>query len=646
MNDDGSVDSGTVDSIPPRRPDGFVERRAMRDEVIAALRTPPGRVVLRGLGGSGKTWLALDIANYLAEQRRAAQVVWALGRDHPLSLNDLLGRIVRTLGPSADAALPTEELFAAALDLLIERPALIVIDNFETLAADEQRNVLIALAPSESDTRVLITTRHTGFLAFPDIGAEDWCVVPLGGMDGDQTRALLRSEADKSGPLFLMSAPPSVVEQVRQVTGGLPAAIRWAVAQSRRKPLDELLASIANSPEGPGPALIRGSYGLLQPDALSILRAVCVLEGPVSLTALAAIAGITYVAAQAALREVDDLGLIEERGQTSGGEALLGVHPLVRQFVRDALYAEPDLYRLFMGRAMAHYIQFVRDNGRFQDTAGHRRIADHLETILGLAEYAYRERDWGSVRDLIRPLNNVFWMRGLLRERVKYGRMAREAAAQLKDPFSEGQILSGDLGWTFLQLGDLDDAYTCLSGAIPLLEQTGDSEELSSAWRYLAQLARVRGQLDDCFVYLQRAVDAAQRVDAGSRAYTEARVRLDLGYLALERGRLAEAEGAFTWAAAVFENVGDDVRRSIALNGLGDVAATNNDVTAARAFYEASLELARRRQSIADEGRALLRLARIALKSGDRLAARSTPCRLPRSSGALACYLSQLGSMN
>jgi DNA-binding response OmpR family regulator len=98
-------------------------------------------------------------------------------------------------------------------------------------------------------------------------------------------------------------------------------------------------------------------------------------------------------------------------------------------------------------------------------------------------------------------------------------------------------------------------------------------------------------------------------------------VQLDLGYLSLRRGQWGEAESAFAEAATTFEDVGDDVRQAMALNGLGDVAAVNGDFAAARTYYQGSLELAQRRHSVADEGRALLRLAGIALRSADREAA-------------------------
>ena len=60
---------------------------------------------------------------------------------------------------------------------------------------------------------------------------------------------------------------------------------------------------------------------------------------------------------------------------------------------------------------MTHYIQFVRDNGGLQ------RIADEFEAIVGLADHAYREKDWGSSCSLnptfsakkYRPVSTGLW---------------------------------------------------------------------------------------------------------------------------------------------------------------------------------------------------------------------------------------------
>jgi tetratricopeptide (TPR) repeat protein len=64
------------------------------------------------------------------------------------------------------------------------------------------------------------------------------------------------------------------------------------------------------------------------------------------------------------------------------------------------------------------------------------------------------------------------------------------------------------------------------------------------------------------------------------------------------------------------------VRSAIALNGLGDVAARMGDTDDAVRHYQESLDLARLVLNIADEGRALLRLAQVLLQAGDTQAAR------------------------
>jgi tetratricopeptide (TPR) repeat protein len=610
--DDHSISGDGVGSFPPRSPE-FIPRLAARAEVVDALMTSHGRVVLHGLGGSGKTWLAIDIAHDLRLGREIDAIVWATARDHPLTPEGLLRQIARSLSSREVATASLEGLPTAVWDLLGECPALIVVDNFETIAPCHQANVLNLLSAIPGNSRVLVTTRHTDFLTGLDVQSNDWRTVHLGGMSAEETRALFEAEVVRVEATHLLSPSKELIEQVLDKTGGLPVAVRPVVEQSRRLPIGEVLDEIARSPNGPGPAVVARSYAMLKPDSLALLRAASILDGPAPLTAIAAIAGLGNCNAHLALEELNAFGLIEHRGTSVLPGGLLGLHPLVREYVRTELGAVTALEEGLYRKATNHYIEFVRANGRHHDAAGLQNVVAELDVVFGLITHAYRQQSWSEVINLVTPLSNLFWMRGFWRERVHFGLMALEAARQIKAIRWQGVILSRDLGWSYLRLGDLNDAYSCLLDAIPLLEQAGDFVELASAYRYLGQLDRVRGQLDACRARLDAALRAAQRVEMRARRYQVARVRLDLGYLALERGELAEAREAFQLAEAFFEAAGDNFRRAIALNGLGDVAERNGDFEVALRSYEQSLEIARSFQSVADQGRALLRLARLKL---------------------------------
>ena len=128
-------------------------------------------------------------------------------------------------------------------------------------------------------------------------------------------------------------------------------------------------------------------------------------------------------------------------------------------------------------------------------------------------------RDWCHERDKLawllefgQRLLNFFWVRGYWRECIRSGELARKAASGLGLKREEGAILSRELGWSHLQLEELDAAWSYLDQARPLLDEVGHYSELASCWRYLGQIALRKGDLSTCQKLLGLSLEAASRL--------------------------------------------------------------------------------------------------------------------------------------
>ncbi|ONI84968.1 hypothetical protein ALI22I_31425 [Saccharothrix sp. ALI-22-I] len=189
--------NGVARHLPPPNPN-FTGRT----ELLAALDDVPSVLTLRGMGGVGKTQLALAYAHRVAA---TFDVVWWVPAEQSTLIPDHLADLGRALGlPSEDDPVAMTAVVLAALH---GRRSLLVFDNADDPAAVRE------FLPSGG--RVLITTRRAGFTA---LGA----VLDVDVLSRSESVALLRRRVPEI-------AEPSAAG-LAEFFGDLPLAIEQASA--------------------------------------------------------------------------------------------------------------------------------------------------------------------------------------------------------------------------------------------------------------------------------------------------------------------------------------------------------------------------------------------------------------------------------
>lgn len=185
-------------NLPPRV--DFVGREQEKQQVHEALKSRSYIVMIDGIGGIGKTSLALEVLHEcLAISQNShpssdgvqkfAAFIWTSARDRELSLNDVLDTIARTIDYPFITQLSPKEKRHEVIKRLQEKPCLLVVDNFETVMDEELHQFVLSL-PEPS--KCLITSRVQSL--------RQARAVSLRGMAKEEALLLIKNEGIREVP--------------------------------------------------------------------------------------------------------------------------------------------------------------------------------------------------------------------------------------------------------------------------------------------------------------------------------------------------------------------------------------------------------------------------------------------------------------
>jgi DNA-binding SARP family transcriptional activator len=330
--------------LPLDIPD-FIGRRAAVSRLGNLLRdAAAGKTMavasLTGLGGVGKTALAVHVAHTLREEFPDGQLYVDLrgGTPAPADSSAVLVQLLRSLGVAAhDVPDGADERAALYRTLLAGRRVLVLLDNASDTAQVKP------LLPGVRGCAVVITSRSRTIVV---PGSR---LIPVDAMDEPEALALLGAIV---GPERVHAEPDAARELVFSC-GWLPLAVRIAAARllvRRQWSLADLAVRLRDEQgrldelrvDGVGvEAVFRRSYEMLEPGAARVFRRVAAAAGVTVLGrfTVAAMLGTGAYEAREAMESLVDAGLLEENGTDS-----YCCHDLVRLFARRQLErsADPD----------------------------------------------------------------------------------------------------------------------------------------------------------------------------------------------------------------------------------------------------------------------------------------------------------------
>lgn len=584
----------------PARPTSFVDRPAERALLAEQLQCPDCRLVtIVGIGGAGKTRLALELAT---EFIRPAL---------PTALAFPDGVFLVTCGEADQASSPSAPLLALALirslnlpvtlganpeDVLLRwlasRTMLLIIDNAESdpTVASFARAVLAA-APH---VRLLITSRvrlrleaervfDVGGLSLPT------CVDDLASSEAGQL-FLERARAVRLRRQPGLSDYPHIVRICRLVSG-LPLGIVLAAGRLRGLSCAEVAEHLAGdlgllvseAPDLPErqrnlSAVLRWSYRQLRPDEARCLRLLSVLRGSFDSQAARAVSGC----------EVALLEVLADYGLLTWGDERFSLHPLVHHIAAEEITRAPD------ERAQAeqrHAYCFAELAARLSDLAGQddgalQELATHWENLVAAWSWTIAHRRVPYVRQLRSALARVWDALGLFREGISACEGAAAALGRRTAPVAIAPDQAAEVAELLLATAWFHSRLAESERAAALLEEGRLFAARSGSAALLERLDRQQGM--QLYLQTRYRLDALQRALGLGAPLLECLALLGRGRVALlgsEHPRaLALADEALRLARA--EGVQHLIPRASVVRGQAQ-AGLGDDRAAAESFTQA-----------------------------------------------------------
>lgn len=530
-----------VPPIPFQAPPKVLHFTGRREEMAALQETvlqaaPRTRLALTGLGGIGKTTLAVHLAHTLADHFPDG-VLWTnAATADPKVVAESWGAAYGYDFSSLDTL---EKRAAALRRVLAERRAFLVFDDLSTAARIEP------LLPDQGESVVCLTTRSVQVAR--RLGSSVVHVNELSLAAG--IRLLTRIVGEER-----VNEESSAAREICELLQNLPLALTLAgrhLAHRERRRLDEYLVRLRSEHDRLdllqlGNDSVRASFAIswqgLDDTQKRVFRLLGVFDGrSFPAEALAAVSGLEHYIALDRLDDLVKLSLV-----TAVSQQRYQQHALLADFALEQLHdGGSDHAFLRMARYYLAYAQQHRDD--------YAALRPEWENLTASIEAAHRLRQWQMVLEFTAALRQAWFARGRFTEAREAYQWAREAAMAVEDEYAYANTL---LNWgrACIEQNDYATAEEMLCEALTYYQDLHAADAEADVHYELARLYLEQ----DAFDQSAEAAAAAQQIrhNLGDRA-GEAAVIYTGARLAYRHGDYAEAYRLANRALAMQEKAED-----------------------------------------------------------------------------------------
>ena len=535
-------------------PTPFVGRTKELADILERLNNPECRLLtLTGLGGTGKTRLALEVAKTVAAQFPQGVVFVGL---QPLTRSNLL---VSTIAKAVGVTFYGEgDQQKQLLEYLHDKKLLLLLDNFEHLL--DSADLVTAILIHAPDVKVLATSREALSLW------EEW-LYPLKGMsiplstyaapieDYDAVQLFLY-HARRVQPNFNPATEQEAIIHICQMTAGLPLAIELAaswlkvssgaqIVHEMECSLDFLSTTTRNIEERHRSmrSVFDQSWKLLSENDRLIFARLSVFRGGFDAAAAEQVAHVSLSCLA---------GLVEKSLLQMETSDRFAVHELLRQYGMEKLeeYGETEAT---YARHSQHFAQVML---RYEVELKQAQQLTIMKAIENDFENFRLAWDWSTQNQQTAQLNHMI----------------------------NGLYLFGFMGSRYLEI------ITMFQNTLeqPVTNPTLLGQLLARRWGYLQWW--YQADYEEATSSIRRALEiAVAHDDTCEMAFAE----LMMAYVLISTERYAEALPHLETSKALYEHINEPYYVSWVLHRIGYVYGSLNNMDKVNEYTEQSLALAR-----------------------------------------------------
>ncbi|MGD1900022.1 MAG: AAA family ATPase [Phormidesmis sp.] len=618
----------TYHNLPARDYGTFVGREQTLQQIDDFLKPnhPVSRVSLTGIGGVGKTALALEVAHRRLIQysdmsmsvpasasRLSADAFSALifisakaqrltpqgilpSYRYSRTLQDIFRAIAQTLKRPDLLAGDFERQLENTYELLSWQRTLLILDNLESVSSADQAAILAFLYELPTTVKAIVTSRIQLTLD---------AVIPLEPLVESEALQLIRHQASLKALALSNADSQSLYTQ----TGGMPAAITYAIGQAATGyPIPRVLPQLTRQTSDYCRYYLENSVQALQGQpAYDVLLALATFSISASLEALASVAQLS------AAETIETLALLQRIGLVTRQSVEVTDRFSMLSLTRDYLLSQLEeiAEETIKVRSLLWYqtwlVPYQALNWReWQD---YTPLDSEWENLQALVEWCIATERYDDFVQLWNGLRGYTHLRGYWNERLGWLTWWLEAAEQKEDMPAVINALR-DLGWSLTLMGqpqqlETANGYFARAWRYRQAAEVGMQIDLATESAVLhlfqARLAKVQPWLETAAALLAAAEQAEPALSASVLLKKKTRIAYYTAQLYYRQEKYVQAKSLYqellSWVQA---DADEDSQRTVVyiLNWLVDIALQQAELDEAERLLARSWPMIQDRQDV------------------------------------------------